>query len=152
MTPSKLTLDAAGTIKEPDLHDAQLLGLLNFDSKKTVLLIKLRSGEIRGLRLLEVEHLNARDFKEGNLILDGNIDSGHGADCEQAFKDLEMADQIGSDFYLRTTERIGRHELKILTINPSYGCVLCAFCKEIEYLDEGCEFWNDMPDKRQPDR
>ena len=152
MAPSKLTLDAAGTIKVPDLHDADLLGVLNFDSKKTVLVTKLRSGEIRCLRLLEVEYLNASNFKEGNVILDGTVDSGPEADCEQAFKDLEMADQIGSDFYLRTAERIGRRELQILTINPSYGCVLCALCKEIEHLDEGFDYRNGMNGKSQPNR
>jgi hypothetical protein len=122
MSHSKLSISEEGMLLNPVLHDAKLLGVLTFESKRTLVIVQLGSGEINGLWLTGVERLNAKNFYVGNIILDCTVESGPRANCDQAYLEL-----------LRV--RIRRSELKIVTINPSYGCEFCALCKEVESWD-----------------
>jgi len=136
MSHSKLSISEEGMLLNPVLHDAKLLGVLTFESKRTLVIVQLGSGEINGLWLTGVERLNAKNFYVGNIILDCTVESGPRANCDQAFKDLELAQDKGAQAYLELLRvRIRRSELKIVTINPSYGCEFCALCKEVESWD-----------------
>jgi hypothetical protein len=136
MTHSKISISEEGVLLNPVLHDAKLLGVLTFESKRTLVIAQLRSGEINGMWLIGVERLNATNFYAGNIILDCTVESGPRANCDQAFKDLGLAQDKGAQAYLELLRvRIRRSELKIVTINPSYGCEFCALCREIESWD-----------------
>jgi hypothetical protein len=136
MSPPKISIREDGTLLEPALHDAKLLGILTFESKRALLISKVYTGEIKGLWLVDVERLNATNFYGGNIILDCTVESGPRADCNEAFKGLGLAGDKGAETYLETLRgRIGRFELKIVTINPSYGCEFCALCREVESWD-----------------
>jgi len=91
MTHSKISISEEGVLLNPVLHDAKLLGVLTFESKRTLVIAQLGSGEINGMWLIGVERLNATNFYAGNIILDCTVESGPRANCDQAFKDLGLA-------------------------------------------------------------
>jgi hypothetical protein len=132
----ELSLDENGVIRNPSLHDANVIGVITFESKQALVITKLINGEIKILRLSDVILLNINELKEGNIILDCTVESGPSSDIEQAFEDLGMDNVDDPKNYLQSLrERISSNELKIVTINPSYGCTICVLCKKIEYQD-----------------
>ena len=132
----ELSLDENGVIRNPSLHDANVIGVITFESKQALVITKLVNGEIKILRLSDVVLLNIKEFKEGNIILDCTVESGPNSGIKQAFEDLGIDNENDPKNYLQSLrERISNNELKIITINPSYGCTICALCKGIEYQD-----------------
>jgi hypothetical protein len=125
-------------IVEPNVHDALLLGLVMTTKNKLLLIMQATDAAILYIALNDIECLHADDFRQGNIILDISVFSGHDASADDIAYvygldksspcDSKYLDKAVRDFFIR--------KKLFVQINPSYGCRLACICGGIELLQE----------------
>ena len=124
-------------MSSPNLHDARLLGMFVSDNKTATVLFRSENGQRHELLLKEVEHLVANDFREGNIVLDVEIYDG------ESFDSKLLSEIYGKNyltahpgFKSEIRRKVKNGELKLVSVNPSYGCSLLCICKEYHWKSE----------------
>ena len=119
-------------MSSPNLHDARLLGMFVSDNKIATVLFRSENGQRHELLLKEVEHLVANDFREGNIVLDVEIYDG------ESFDSRLISEIYGKNyphchpgFESEIRRKVKNDELKLVSVNPSYGCSLLCIAKNI---------------------
>jgi hypothetical protein len=110
-------------MSSPNLHDARLLGMFVSDNKTATVLFRSENGQRHELLLKEVEHLVANDFREGNIVLDVEIYDGESFDSKllsEIYGKNYLTAHPGFESEIRRKVKNG--ELKLVSVNPSYGC------------------------------
>ncbi|MBW6423142.1 hypothetical protein KX729_16920 [Rhizobium sp. XQZ8] len=128
-----------GFMIEPDFHDGYLTGIRTFDKTVELTMKHLVKGAFQIL-LLEVEELQADEFKLGNIVMNVRLTSG----TRPSPEDLSILhphphpavpkyvhDQH-ADFRERQISRIAQREVILFQMSASYGCDLSAICKKVE--------------------
>jgi hypothetical protein len=113
----------------PAFHDARLTGLVLLPKQRWILLLATEDGKDHSVVLFGVERLRASDFREGNIILDLSVRGGGAVAKEEVLFTLGLDDEKNHlKFVDSIMSRIGRGELFLLQVNPSYGCVFSCLC------------------------
>lgn len=134
-----LLLSEDGSIVNPDVHDARILGLVMINKKKLFLPIRLTDGSDLCLALCNVYCLRADDFREGNIILDITVSKGTEVDISDIAyaHGLEQFLSSESNTFLNKAVQDFFIGIKLFVqINPSYGCKLVCICDEIQVLQD----------------
>ncbi len=126
----KLTED--GVITEPNVHDAELVGILFPTEKQALLLIKDTHNLLHCIALNGVKYLRSDGIREGNIILDITVESGKDVNPKDISYLLGLNDGRNyENLLLQTLERVKDRELLLLKLNPSYGGSLICLCDGI---------------------
>jgi hypothetical protein len=131
-------VDPTGFLQDPDLHDG-LLTALDLVDEKT---LHIRASDVRGgrhtIELHGLSRLLAAEFREGNIILDVQIETAMPPD-EQTIRHLagEHHASVGEphrskheSYVRRLIQSVASGELTLVTIGSSYGCSLAALCQK----------------------
>jgi hypothetical protein len=120
-------------VVDPNVHDAQLLGIL-LDKKGRVLLpLELEDGRPICIVMDGVERLEAGDFREGNTILSLSVSSGASLDV------VDVAAAYGESptnegFLPRVMARLVSEGFIAVIVSPSYGCSMACVCRSIDVI------------------
>ena len=134
------TIDEHGFVRSPNLHDGFLDGVQRVSEDAVALSLRDVRGQTFVMELIGAEALVCDDFRLGNIIFDIQIVSGAAPD-----KDIlaslfvpphpaaakEFHDQH-SEFLQKRIDRVSEGALKLVSIDPSYGCSLRALCTEVK--------------------
>ncbi len=119
------------TLLRPNLHDGYLLGINLVSEDSLELTVAEVSGKKYRILLEGVVDLCAKDFREGNIILDvlvipsKDVQLHHLSELAKGKPNSE-----GFEKHMRIIlERIRRESLYVLELNPSYGCYLIVVAK-----------------------
>ena len=115
-------LDDGGVLRQPDLHDGHLLGVVVSPERTATLTFRDLSGRSYEMTLHEVDLLRAQGFAEGNIVLE--VAMFPATRCpREVLDDLYDHDPAFDAAAYIAREKADRH---VLTITPSYGCSLVA--------------------------
>lgn len=119
-----------------DLHDSHLIGISVDREKCGRLLFELMGGQRATLVPEGVEHLQADNFKQGNIVLDVVIHSSADYD-ESRLDQLFGKEYLEKNMAFRNslTAKIASEKLSLVSIEPSYGCTLVALCKSYSWTE-----------------
>ena len=132
-----LLVSEDGSIVNPDVHDAHILGLVMINKKKLLLPVRLTDGSNLCLALSNIDCLRADDFREGNIILDITVSRGTEVDMSDIAyaHGLEQLLSSEANAFLNKAMQDFFIGIKLFVqINPSYGCKLVCICDEIQVL------------------
>src|SRR5262249_53568780 len=133
------SVDERGSLKSPNLHDGFVDGVVLEGEKRVAVSLRDVSGQVFSMRLIEVEALVCNEFRQGNIILDITIFSGIAPDDDAlgslfgsphpsvAREHHEQHKRLLQD----RSDKIRKGVLKLVSIEPSYGCSLTALCGEV---------------------
>lgn len=124
-------------LQSPDLHDGGLEGIVSRDGGLE-LLCRSVQGARWILRLPELVHLRADDFRQGNIILD--VLTLAGAECPDALlRELFEVTPAAEDPPWFAERRLAVHEgnWTLLRIQCSYGCSLLGLSRRALEISAG---------------
>jgi hypothetical protein len=135
----KVTISEEGILLTPELHDAEILGVIMVAKDRALLPMRPVEGNLLCIVLNGVEYLRADDLREGNIVLDITVSTAASVEAEDiAFAHGLEKPSFASSVYLEKAISSFKSEEKILfRLNPSYGCTLACICSGIEVLDDG---------------
>jgi hypothetical protein len=119
----------------PNVHDANILGLVMVSKNKLLLPIHLVDGSNVCIVLNDVVCLRSDDFREGNIVLDITVSRGSAVEMSEIAyaHGLEKFLSSESSLFLKKSIQDFLKEKRILVqVNPSFGCRLVCICGEIE--------------------
>jgi hypothetical protein len=125
------------SIIEPNVHDAQILGLIMLEDNRLLLLIQATDKSILCFAFNDLDCLRVDDFKKGNIILDITVSSGSEVEIVDIayVYGLEKFIPLDKNGYLNKAVQSFLNGKKLLVqINPSYGCKVVCVCGGIEVL------------------
>jgi hypothetical protein len=131
----QLIFSNADEVVDPPLHDADVQGLLLIPKGNLLISIQTTDGSNKCIVLRGVERLRADDFREGNIILDVTVSSGASIEMEDICYAYGL-EKGENPFVQRTMDRLMREKRLVVTLNPSYGCMLVCICRDIEIKDD----------------
>ena len=118
------------------LHDSHLIGISVDREKCGRLLFELTGGQRATLVLESVDHLQADNFKQGNIVLDVVIHSS--ADYDESY----LGQLFGKEYLVKNkffkesiAAQIASGKLSLIVVEPSYGCTLVALCKSYSWTE-----------------
>jgi len=126
----------------PSFHDGYLISI-SVGDKRAALGFKKSDGSQYELVLDGVEHLCMDDFREGNIVMDLEVITGRdpaGYDNDLRLARLFMAPHPNAEpryheahasFLASRIERIKSGEAVLVTVSPSYGAELVAYCASV---------------------
>lgn len=122
------------------LHDGFVDGIRLIADKTTRLSLREIGGRAYEIDLIGVERLLCNDFREGNIILSIRMTTGAPPDrqtLEMLFESpatavAEPIRQRHAELVEREVGRIEDGSMTLVSIMPSYGCVLVALCREVQ--------------------
>lgn len=122
MEKIELKIDEDGTLETPDLHDAEVLEISNFDFKQQLLVMKLQTedGEFE-LVFKRAVNLKISDMYHQNVIADITVKTGK-AVTEENQKILEDYEY----------EHLNLEKYKFVELNPSVGASTVIVCEKFE--------------------
>jgi hypothetical protein len=127
-----------GSIVNPNVHDANILGVIMLTQKQLLLPIETVDGLALYIALDDVVCLRVDDFREGNIILDISVLSG----TEVEMKDIAYAHGLESflscqsnSFLEKAIQNFLSRKQYLVQVNPSYGCKLVCICNKVEVLE-----------------
>jgi hypothetical protein len=138
-TDIPISIDDNGFLRSPNLHDGFLDGILLAGENRATVLLRTVAGQSFSMQIIGVEALVCNDFRQGNIIFDVQIVSrvvasedtlGHLFVPPHPDAALEFHDEH-KRFLGRQISRIKDGELKLVSIESSYGCNLKALCQDI---------------------
>jgi len=135
----KYKLNELGFMIEPDFHDGNLTGIRTFDTTVELTMQHLFEGTFQ-VRLVDVEELQADEFKLGNIVMNVRLTSGNRPTPEDLSTLYPGAHPTAPprvhdqhiEFIERQISRIEQQEVILFQISASYGCDLSAVCKKVE--------------------
>ena len=119
------------------LHDSELF-LIETNKKYVKLGFRLSDGSIVFCYLHTIRHFLCDGMMHGNIILDLTIDEGEclSSNIRNRLFEPPKGDVIKFNKYVNSVEvRLKKGELKLVMINPSYGCEIIALCEEVEFME-----------------
>lgn len=120
------------SLLEPNLHDGHLLGITLPLPGRAELAVVDVERRAYCIALDGVLRLCAKDFMQGNIILDVTV--GRGEQVTPA--DLAQLEESGCDTKWVYGKIVGE-SLFVLQLAPSYGCSLTAVAKTIRIYPAG---------------
>ena len=122
----------------PSFHDGHVTSIV-LGEKAATLGLRQSDGSSYELILEGVEALQVDDFRQGNIINQIDLVSGRHLDggafdiLERLFppphaQSAEPFHRAHSAFLAERTAKIASGEAALVTITPSYGCDLVAYC------------------------
>jgi hypothetical protein len=132
----------------PSFHDCQVTSIALGDNVATVGLRK-PDGSAYELILGGLEALQVDDFRQGNIVFDVAVITSLQKTEEPSFRELlerlfpgphtQAADhfhEAHATFLAQKIAKVSSAEAVLLTITPSYGCDLVAYCASAELRGE----------------
>ena len=135
MAAIEYKIDSAGHLREPNLHDANLLSVECAQSD-AIFKFELVNGGIVQIRFLDVDQMVCHDFRHGNIVLDVTVDHRKrlsGKELEMLFTPPLAAIDAHQVHLSKVKDRIERGEMMLVTIAPSYGCEAMIYCASVNF-------------------
>lgn len=134
---NKLLVSKNGTIINPLLHDAYVVGIFTFDDTSSLWIVIATDDQVVCLSLFGVERFRCDDFRLGNIILDMTIEDV----SAMSIKDVSLLYDINPDdkaAFQRIIDSARSKELVVVNLNSSYGCTFISTCSGAEIIDNFC--------------
>lgn len=126
-------INEAYQVIEPDLHDSNLLSIES-DTDQAILKFRLVSGDLVQATLIGVDRLVCDNFREGNIVLDVTIESeAAGSVLDKLFIPPRIKNEKYEAFISTVRQKLKEGMMKIVSINPSYGCESIVYCKDVYF-------------------
>jgi len=136
-TQEGIELSKHGGIINPNLHDADLIGI--FISEKDCILILARdvTGTVFCVAFTGVEAFHGEDLREGNIIFDIAVQTATSVSREDIVDLYRLAhDPNATAVFEGIAKRISENELMLVRLNPSLGCEFVCTCTGISLVDD----------------
>lgn len=136
MTRNGIVISDNGILTNPNVHDAQLIGLFTCESGSTIVFIIKSNGKNICLSLSGVEQFKCDNFRHGNIILDITIETGAAASIDDILLLFDIDNNMNNVFFEKILARFESRELTLVKLNPSYGCSFLCACKTVELISD----------------
>ena len=134
------TIDAAGVLRAPNIHDGYLIGLELTEPKTLTAKIRDLGGQLFIVRMSGLSTFLAEEFRESNIIYALLITSGREPDLSVMRHLLgEIHPKVAEEYRLKHESFIAGQvnfvstgELTLVVLESSYGCSFVALCQAVE--------------------
>jgi len=134
------TIDAAGVLRAPNVHDGHLIGLELAEPKTLTARIRDLGGQLFTVRMSGLSTFLADEFRESNIIYALLITSGREPDPSVMRHLLgESHPKVAEEYRLKHEDFIAGQvncvrtgELTLVVLESSYGCSFIALCQAVE--------------------
>ena len=137
-----LVIDEHGVLSQPDLHDGHVLGLRLPDKRSLQLSAQTAKGELFTLTLAGLQRLRCDGFGQENVIFSIEITRNAQPKPETLYR-LTGEPPAREPYRSRHQEWIAElsrdiidGRLTLVSLEPSYGCMVTALCETIQISAE----------------
>ena len=124
----------ANAIINPDLHDAEIVAIELVNDVH--IRFKLVSDELVSVRLIDVKQICFDNLRQGNIVLDVTVSTNEkltAKDKQKLFGEIQYGNSRLSFYIDALDENLQCGNLKLIRINPSYGCNMVAICQNLVF-------------------
>lgn len=127
-------LDKFGGVVFPPLHDSSMCGIRLLDKARAVLFFSTDEGDHFEVCLDGIRSIKLNDFREGNTVLDFSMMSGDEGSLRLVANlyEVDFESEKSKPYFQEIIDLLNSNQLKIIQLNPSYGCDLLALCKGVK--------------------
>jgi hypothetical protein len=136
MNNNQIAFSDDGSLINPPVHDADLFGILSCPSRRMLLLLRDIHGKVHCLSLLGVERFRGDDFRQGNIVLDIEVQTGPSVNREDLASIYDTDASSSGDFLEKIIRKFNLGQLILVRLDPSYGCSFLCVCERIEIVED----------------
>ena len=129
-----------GAVISPPVHDADLFGIVSCPDRRMLLLLRDVHGKTHCLSLCGVERFKGDDFRQGNIVLDIEIQTGSSVNSEDIAGVYGIDVSTSADSFENIMGKFDSGQLKLVRLDTSYGFSFLCVCEGIEIIQD----WVDL--------
>lgn len=136
MSDNLIVYSDDGAVISPPVHDADLFGIVSCPNRRIFLLLRDIHGRTHCLSLFGVKRFKGDDFRQGNVVLDIEVQTGLSVNREDIAGVYGIDVSTSGDSLEKIMRKFDLGQLMLVRLDTSYGFSFRCVCEGIEIIQD----------------